>query len=81
MRCLLLAGLDLGITNKDGLTAEEMAMNLKYMQIANLLGSLRRVSYITHRFCFAKFISLFIFVYLVSFLLIYFLIFLMKFQN
>jgi len=63
VRCLLLAGLDLGITNKDGLTAEEMAMNLKYMQIANLLGSLRRVSYITHRFCFAKFISLFIFVY------------------
>lgn len=56
MRCLLLAGLDLGITNKDGLTAEEMAMNLKYMQIANLLGSLRRVSYITHLFCFAKFI-------------------------
>ena len=55
MRCLLLAGLDLGITNKDGLTAEEMAMNLKYMQIANLLGSLRRVSYITHLFCFAKF--------------------------
>ena len=46
VRCLLLAGLDLGITNKDGLTAEEMAMNLKYMQIANLLGSLRRVSYI-----------------------------------
>jgi hypothetical protein len=79
VRCLLLAGLDLGITNKDGLTAEEMAMNLKYMQIANLLGSLRRVSYTTHLFCFAKFYKFVCFIcvyfryYLVSFLL--------KFQN
>jgi hypothetical protein len=42
---LCLAGLDLSITNRDGLTAEQLACNLKHANIANLLGSLRRVSF------------------------------------
>ena len=50
VRCLCLAGLDLGITNKDGQTAEELAIGLKHVNIANLLSSLRRVSH-----CFACF--------------------------
>ena len=45
VRTLCLAGLDLSITNKDGMTAEQMAIILKYTHIANLLMSLRKVSY------------------------------------
>ena len=45
VRCLCLAGLDLSITNKDGLTAEQLALGLRHINIANLLSSLRRVSY------------------------------------
>lgn len=44
VRCLCLAGLDLSITNKDGLTAEQLALGLRHINIANLLSSLRRVS-------------------------------------
>jgi hypothetical protein len=44
VRCLCLAGLDLNLTNADGLTAEQLAIALKHTNIANLLSSLRRVS-------------------------------------
>ena len=43
VRCLCLAGLDLNITNREGLTAEQLAISLKHTAIANLLSSLRKV--------------------------------------
>ena len=44
VRCLCLAGLDLNITNKEGLTAEQLAISLKHYAISNLLSSLRKVN-------------------------------------
>jgi hypothetical protein len=41
VRCLCLAGPDLTIVNKNGMTAEDMALSSGYSSIANLLGSLR----------------------------------------
>lgn len=62
VRCLCLAGLDLNITNKDGLTAEQLATTLKHVNIANLLSSLRRVSPFYFFFYFTRFNLSYVFV-------------------
>ncbi len=46
VRCLCLAGPDLSIANREGKTAEDIALSCRFSNIANLLSSLREVSVI-----------------------------------
>lgn len=44
VRCLCLAGPDLSIANREGKTAEDLALSSRFSNIANLLSSLREVN-------------------------------------